>query len=314
MNKLLISQLNPIKFVPEGYTPPAIYNSRDHDAFRYQDTVPDFFAQRNFVQPWQSNDIIYLQFLCNYGPINVHVLSCDGHQVDSFAADYKPSSIEGTGMKAYEVAIALNTYPLGNYYLKLEAGSPILDTQVSEVFSITDAWPYSLLLEYSHDENDYSVAFETGIQFRFRIPGALRGFQPGADRTVFVDQVRNLKQLSGKFFATRELIIGLYDGVPDWMAERVCHIFNCSKVLVDGKQYVANEGASLEAVREEYFPMAGWKLEVRAAHASTAMVSDQDGNPNSELTVAYLIDTTGFGSKSQPSGSNVIQIEKSNNN
>src|SRR6478609_7884521 len=120
-NTLIISHLNPIKFVTEGYVLPDIYNVKDMDQFRYQDTVPDFYEQRNYFQPWQSSDIIFMQFLSNYGQLNLKLMSCKGDVIASFAPDYVPTSIEATGMKVYQASIALNSYPEGNYYFKLEA-------------------------------------------------------------------------------------------------------------------------------------------------------------------------------------------------
>jgi hypothetical protein len=309
-NILDISILSPMKFVKEGYTNPLPYNTRYMENFLYGDTIGALYEQAPYLQPWQKNDIVRFQVLSNYAPHQVELYDCQGNQIDTFVMTYKLSSIEGTGQKVYEATVALDDYDEGVYQFKIKSGSPVLETYVSEWFGLKEYHENTVLLEYQHDENDHDIVFETGIEFSLRAHGELREFQPGADRTVFINQSRNIVQLSGYSFSTEKFIIGDTYGVPNYMIEKINNIFLCSTVKIDGRQYVGNEGARFEASREELFPMTGWAFEVRPANASGKKRFEADGEQGSPTTVTYNIESKGFGPSSSPASSNIIKIEE----
>jgi hypothetical protein len=310
-NILDISILSPLKFVRDGYTPPAPYNTRYFDDFIYEDTIRDWWEQAPYAQPWQFNDHIPLQVLSNYSPHQLELYDCEGNQVSGgiFVMSYVPSSIEGIGVKVYQAAIALDDFEEGLYRFKLKSGDPILDNLKTEWFYLKEKHEDTVLLQYKHNENDHDVVFETGIEFRFRVKGGLVEYTPASRRTVFVDQPENVVQLNARSFATYKLLIGDTWGIPDWTIERINKIFDCSQVLIDGRQFVANEGAKVEANRQEEYPLAGWALEVRPAKNETKKRFIAEGDPDNDLTVAYQIDTRGFGPINQEASTNIIQIE-----
>ena len=303
-----ISILSPLKFVKRGYSNPLKYNTRYMSDFLYMDTIGELYEQQPYAQPWQQNDIIPVPILSNYAPHQLEMYDCNGVQIDTFVLTYVPSSIEGTGQKVYQASVALNSYPEGYYQFIINSGSPVLETYESEWIDLKELHTNTVLLEYTHDENDYDMVFETGIRPCLRVHGEIREFQPGSDRTVFVDQPRNLTQLFGKSFSTEKLIIGDTFGVPNYMIEKINATFLCSTVLIDGKQYVGNEGAKFEGVREDFMPTAGWAFEVRAAKASTKKRFIADGAQGSPTTITYNIEGKGFGPSSSPASSNIIQI------
>jgi hypothetical protein len=307
-NILDISILNPIKFREKGYVNPLPYNWNYQDDWNFEQTIPTFFEKKRYFQPWQKNDIIYLHFLSNYSPLQLTLYDCHGTQIDSFAMTYVSTSIEGSGQKAYEVSIALNGYAEGVYQLILTAGSPVIETLESEWFFIKALWPNSLKIEYKNNENDFDVAFETLIKFGFRILGGLTKFQPGADRTVFVDQTRNAVQLLGRSYYTYTLVIGDANGVPDWIIKRINEIFLCSTVTIDGRQFTANDGAKFAPVNDFGNPFTGWSIEIREADKRNSKQFVTDGNGNVSSSVVYQLENKGFGAMTGPAGSNVLQI------
>jgi len=309
LNIVDISILSPFQWTKEGYSNPVIYNTKYRDDWQYPDTIGNWYEQKQYLQPWELTDIIPFQILSNYAPHQLELYDCAGNQIDAFVLTYKPSSIEGTGQKVYEATIALNGYDEGVYQFKILSGNPTLETYVSNYFSLKQKHENTRLFEVTHDENDHEVVFETGIACKLRIYGEIREFQPGADRVIFIDQPRNAVQLSGKSFSTEKLIIGDSWGVPDYIIEKINNLFLCSNVLIDGKQWVGNEGARFEASRESLYPMSGWAFEMRAAKANTRKRFEVDGNQNSPLSIVYRIQSRGFGSISQPASTNVIQIE-----
>lgn len=305
LNNIYLSTLNPVKFSVASYTSPAEYRTKYFDDFRYQDTLRSFQAPANFFQPWQKSDTINLQILANFAGHTIEMYTCTDQLVDTFTMAYTVASIELTGYSAYQVSIPLASYAEGTYYFLLKSGG--ISTLWSEIISLKTTHDLSVRMEYYHDQNSFDIAFETGIKFQMRIPGGLTEYQPGSDRVVFIDQPRNIVQLSGKSFATQKLVIGTAEGVPDYLAERVNEIFLCSTVLIDGRQYVANDGAKMEPAREELYPLTGWTLEVRPAKARSSKFIEI-GDPAIASSVTYNIESRGFGGITVGAGANPIQI------
>jgi hypothetical protein len=305
-----ISILSPFQWTKEGYANPLPYNTKYRDDWQYPDTIGNWYEKKSYLQPWQKNDIPPFQILSNYAPHQLELYDCEGNQIDTFVLAYKASSIEIIGQKVYEAFVALNGYDEGVYQFKIKSGNPVLETYNSNFFYLKQLHENTVLFEVAHDENDYDMVFETGIVTKLRVHGELREFQPGADRVIFIDQPRNAVQLSGKSFSTEKLIIGDSFGVPNYMIEKINDLFLCSKVLIDSKQWVGNEGARFEASRESLYPMAGWAFEVRPAIASTKKRFVADGTQGSPSTVVYNIEQKGFGTITGPASSNILQIEE----
>lgn len=310
-NTVVFSILNPVKFRRKGYENPDPYNTKYFDEWNYADTIRDFEQQVGHLQPWQNNDIIELVLLSNYAPFSVQLIKCDGTVADTFAFASVASSTDDSGLFCYRLSIALDVYAEGVYKLEITAGSPVIDTFESEWFSIAALHSNSYLLQYSHDENDYDVPFEIGVEFRLRALGGFSQFKPGTDRKVFIDQPRNAVQLDAKPFNAWKLFFGDGAGVPDWFIERINLIFCCSKVLVDGRQFVAADGAQVEPNREADYPLAGWSLDVRPASSANSkkFTKAVDGGTPPNTTLVYNIDTRGFGPDTTGgASSNIIQV------
>ena len=310
-NILISSYQNPVKFVRSGYSNPAPYNTKYFDDFIFGETIKDFEEQVEYLQPWQKNDIIYLQFLSNYSPFNIKVMKCDGTEVQSLSPAYVASSTEISGLKCYEVAIALNSYDEGIYQLILLCGDfPYIDTLESEWFHIKTKHENSIQLRYKHEENDFDIAFETGIEFQYRVHGAVeQEFQPGSNRSVFIDQSEGAVQLKNKAFYTTKLVIGDEFGVPNWVPQRISEIQRCSSVLYDGKEFVVADGAKFEPTRESLYPKVGWQIEIREKDKKSSKRFVATGESVNDTSVVYNIEARGFGAISGEASSNVLQIE-----
>jgi hypothetical protein len=304
-----ISIINPLKFRKKGYVNPLPYNTKHFDDWNFKDTIPSFVTEAEYFQPFQKNDIIYLHVLSNYSPHQIEMWSCDGQLVDTFNAGYHVSSIEISGLMVFRVAVALDDYDEGVYHFQVKSGNPVIDTLETEWIQIKELHEDSILFQYTHDENDFGVAFEVGEEFRFRVHGGVTDFDPQFTRRVFADQIESLDQLSSKTFYTEKLFIGGPLGVPPWVIQKVNEIFRCSSILIDGKEYTAIDGAKWEAVREKDFPMAGWIIEVRRTENSGSKRFEADGDQDNETTVVYNMENYGFGTITNPASSNIVQIE-----
>lgn len=303
-----IAILSPFQWTKKGYVNPLIYNTKYKEDWQYIDTLSRWDEVKGYLQPWESVDIIPFQVISNYSPHQLELQDCQGNQVDTFALDYVVSSIEVTGQKTYEATVALNNYPEGIYRFIINAGYPVLEIYESSFFYLAAVHEGTVLIESTHDENDYDTVFENGFVAKLRIHGEVADFLPGSTREVFIDQPNNMTQLSARTFSTESFIIGDEFGVPDYMIEKVNQHFACKQVLLDGKQYVGNQGARFEATREKDFPMTGWRWEIRAAKANTKKRFEADGAQGFPTTVIYNIENKGFGPISNPASSNVLQI------
>ena len=304
-----ISILSPFQFTKVGYTNPAMYNTKWKEDYQYIDTIRLDYEVIPYFQPWQKADIIPIQVLSNYSPHQLDLYRCDGGYVSSFLLAYVATSVEATGQKVYEASIAMNAFDDGIYYFVLSSGFPTLEQYISNQFDLKQYHENTVLLESTHDENDYDTVFEKGFVAKLRIHGAVVDFLPASERTVFIDQPANITQLSANGFSTESFVIGDQFGVPDIFIEKVNTHFRCYKVLIDGKQYVGTSGSRFEATREDFVPMAGWRFEIREKDASTRKRFEADGLQGSPTTITYNIQNKGFGAISNPASQNIIQIE-----
>jgi hypothetical protein len=310
-----ISILGPLQFTKEGFANPLPYNTRYRDQWQYPDTFSSLFTIPDYFQPWQLNDILEFQILSNYAPHQIELYDCMDNQVPGgvFSFTYIATSIEATGGKCYQASIAMNVFAEGIYRFKIKSGNPVLETYVSNYFDLRALHENTVLIEATHNENDFDVVFETGIVLRLRVHGAIMFFQPGMDRVVYIDQRRNATQLSGNPFNGYTFIIGDEAGVPDYLIEKINDLNGCSKVLYDGKQFTAaNEGTRFEAKREDLYALTGWAFELRESEAKTKTRFIASGNQGTPSSVLYNIEQKGFGPASSQASTNIIQIQELN--
>lgn len=310
-NILEIPGVLPMKFKDTNFTNPAPYNTKYFENFHYRETIPYYLSADDYYQPWQKNDIIYLQLMANYGPHSVEIINNKGYLVTSIAFAPVATSLDSGGLLTYRASIALNTLPEGVYKLQLKSGDPLTITTESDWFCLKELHQGSILFTYKHSENDFGVAFETGVEFSFRVHGGFKEFQPQSERVVFIDQPSNIVQLSSKSFHTEKLIIGNAYGVPKWVIDKINQVFDCDTVLVDGKQWVAVSGARFEANRLDRYTKEGWSIEVRPAkrRSGNRFVNDAPAAAT-EYYVTYNIEGGVLGDRNAPASSNVIQIIK----
>ena len=307
MSFVEIPLLNPIRFVEDDPTNP--YNTRHFDDYRYRDQVREFEYFREYYQKWQTNDIIRLQVLSDIGPIQLELYGCDGIALPAFTQvlNTVATSLVDPGFDVYEATFALASVPVGSYYFKLTGTGFSFKSELFEVATFHD---YTALFEYTNDINDYDVIFQRTdgpLTFSYRAEVQIEQYEPGSRNVVFVDQNEELVQLKATSFRVQKLIIGDATGVPDYVADKVMRIFDCSSVSIDGKGFVRPEGATMEAQRVDLYPMPSWSLNIREANNRQSKRVSATGDANNP-TVAYNIRTRGFGSQNEPASNNIVKI------
>lgn len=153
----------------------------------------------------------------------------------------------------------------------------------------------TILLEYGHDGNEFDVVFQTGVVekfFRIRVEGGVNsdGFQPGSKDSYYVDQIHDVVMLDSVPFNVYKFTFGSGRGIPNWMIDKINRILSLSYVEIDGRRFVKNDGAKLEAIREKGYPHAGWMIELVLAEGKYSITEgsvDQKGDYNIDYNQDY---------------------------
>lgn len=314
-NIIVFSKLSPVKWIDANFVQSPKYHTKAFDSFRYPETLYTDQDGAPFYQPWQTNDNIRIPLLSNFGPHTVELLTCTGVKVREASIINIAASTDITGLWYFEGLLPLNDIPEGIYYLKLNSGFPQSATHLSEYMHIKPAHTGTVLLNYTHNRNDFNIPFEAAGVFDYRLFGGLRNFEPKSEDVVFIDQPANLTLLDSRAHDIETLVLGEYVGSPDYVASFVRHVFRCNEVRIDGVQYSRNEGAQLEPTREDNYGLYGWSLEVRKTKATDGITNESDIEQSGEVMVVFdIIDTSAFGNIEQPAGTNIVKIQKININ
>lgn len=289
---LYISKANPVTFYQVGVPPVAGKNLIHLDEDWFSAQIHSWEQEIKYFQKWQKTDTITLQVRSEYSSIRLDLIDCQGAVVKTENFVLKPTSIVGQLWSTYEVNMQLADVDEGLYYLLLTVVGTTLQF-LSEPQDIALLHEETLLYSYKHSTNNLDVIFATGVQMGFRAETIIADYAPGNVQTVYEDQTLNLVELSATPFDTFKLKLGGSYGVPPWVAKKVNIIFCNDSVLLDGMQYVRADGAKLEPNRAEFYPMAGWSMDIRPA--SNAFSGIYDNTFDDVVAVAYNIEGNTFG-------------------
>ena len=249
----------------------------------------------DFHQPWQLSDSIRLQLVSNYAPLKASLVDCFGRVYYTANLQQKQEDELNPGSYIYEIDIALNIFDEGLYWLKVECGSPIATTLISEPLKIAETHEKTVLLAYKHRQHKDGAIFETGFAPTLRVPGAIRFKQPASRDTLYEDQELNLALLDSRSYRLYELILGEWCGVPDYYIDIVDRILGCSEVKGDGRQFTKSDGAKWEESSVEDYEMRGWKIELRDSINRGSLEWENDELVTGTMAVVINVDSKGFG-------------------
>lgn len=262
---LLFPFLNPIRFID---------NNNTNDGF-YLEKLPFFEAKLFYCQKFQQDNILRFQFAClnTASSITVQLVKLvNGIETiettltaNAFTLSYYTTHTQ------YYVSKSLSTIPEGIYWIKVIVVKADA-TQVvaySEPIDVAVLHDNTLLLTYTHDENDFDMIFvdtesARSIEFEYRVEGGFKStdFAPAAKDTVYQDQPYNTTLINSVPFDTLKVTFGNGKGIPNYAAKIINRIFSCNDVKIDNKAYTKVEGAKMEATQTEDVPLRGWKLEI----------------------------------------------------
>lgn len=311
-NGTAISKVSPIRFVPMGFTPPAQYNFLHIDQAWFINQVQFYVSKDNYTQKWQKNDTWNLQLITvGLGPVVGQIIDSNGIQVATFnfTSISDPSVVSPNTL--WQAEYALTGLAEGIYYLLVTSGTGSTTTIfISEPQEIKTIWTKTMLFEYSDSRNKQGVIFSTNYTPSFRVESWLSEYTPAANFTEYEDQEADLQMLNAIPFLTKILNVGRNKGIPPWVIQLLSRIMLLETVKIDGIAHSREKEANWEKIDIAQYPMKNWKIAVREKQNSDFITLTTDGALNSDLLVAYNIDTAAFGNGS--GGSNVVQVTEVN--
>ena len=321
INQVFVPRLNPLQFSPKTPVKIPQYNSRDLDDYPFLDRIYPWQEQVIYKAPWQTSDVIPLQFESNFAPI----------QLDLFNVLYKDPMVtllmsqvganpQMPGWYIYQAFISLAGLEPGDYYVKLSPGSDPAAIEYSEPLLIVDppaagtveADP-TVLMKYKHSHFHGDVIFETGIEFALRVQGAFGKIYASSQDTFYRDNKMNPYQLSSKVYGSFDYSFGGSFGIPDWMIRILTWAWSCDSVTLNGKSYAkdpgdGNGGQAMQIIEEDGYPLKGVNMVIAEGINRASKVIAPTVDTTKKLLVAYNIDGTLFGDMSVNVGDNLIPI------
>lgn len=241
--------VNPMRFVAEEET----------DLFLINQDGKCYF------QKWQTDDSTILQVLSDFPDIEFHIRDYLTNAIIlTITPDEIPVTIIGQTFKCYQIAIDFSQLQPGKYYAELKY-SGLSDPEVvllSEPFDVQTSWPGTLLFKYKNSENNFSIIFDTGLEFSLRVEGDIKDFSPASNDVIYNDQKVNSTLLMSVPFRTWKLFVGKEAGLPDWIIDKINRAMSCDQKQINGAYYERVEGAKWEIARETVYPFIGISIDI----------------------------------------------------
>lgn len=304
-NQLEIPVLNPLKFVPVNPNQDPAFYTKFSDDYIFEDTIYDWQEQVHRFQPWKQGDKIPLQFTANFEPLLVTTVDQFGNQVQGANATKVRANKYQPGSFLYETTLDTLGLPVGVYKSLITPAGSIGDQQKSEWFYVCPSNYRTIMIQYWNIRYHADVIFETGIKFNFRIPGFFKDGDPGSMDVLYADQGLDQVQISSRTFTQKTLFLGIGNGIPPWMVEKMNAIFSCSNVMFDGKLFAKADSAKWTPFEQEGSIVKGYAIDVRPGINRTSRIINPTIDTTKKVTLVYNIENSVFGNVA-PSGGQLV--------
>ncbi len=276
-----MSQTKPIISVPK-LNPIRLYNIATEKAF--YDSIPSHFVKKQFDQIYQKSDYLTFQLRTewyDWGDI-LTTITAGLYDINEIKKYDIPLNVLFSGLNGWaiwECRHQLLNVIEGKYHLKIHVLNQFDDPPTyptlseynlySEPIYIKATHENSVLIEYSHDSNEYDMMFvhpNTRIKFNYfmRVYGGFEptDYVPASKDVVYRDQTYDLTLLHSIPYNSEKFILGNSLGVPNYITDIFNRITSCWALFIDGKAYIKNDSSKLERKGGSGFPLAAWKIEI----------------------------------------------------
>jgi hypothetical protein len=278
----------PFKFVPNTATPGIHFDDK-----WACEQVKEWELKRYYRQKWVRSDATLLQIESSISPESLKVYNSLGIQVKSISWT---AVYTGINYSIYELTFDISDLAEGVYYLYQRVNFGSIDWKaISEPIESRATWPNTLLFTYKNSYNDSQAAWTTGLEMKFRCEAAILEFSPERERAAYVNQMRDVANLSGVPYRVFKLYIGEAPGVAPYVVDILNRIFCCDSVDIAGKKYQSDEGSKWEITRAKGYPLIGASIDI--AEAKNLMnLEFSDTTPlDAGIVTAYNVETAFFG-------------------
>lgn len=271
-----IAPANPIRFIPEGESDLFLINQEN----------------KCYFQKWKNTDSTKLQILSDFPDITIDIRDYNTNEIVlSLNVAEIPINLIGQTFKCYEVLFDFSLLTDGQYYAELTYSSISTDpvTLFSEPFDVQADHPGTMLFKYTNSENNYSIIFDTDIEFDFRVEGTIKEFTPVSDDVIYNDQKRNVTLLNSVPYRSWKLYIGNAPGLPDWVLDKVNRIMSVDQKNIDDVDFEKVEGEKWEQVRQVEYPFSGMSIEIMPVENVFLQRIKTGDNPPEGYTIVELV-------------------------
>jgi len=277
----------PIRFVPlDGELPVDPRDNIKHfDSDWFANTIRDWQAKTDYIQPWQFNDrlAVYLKTNSVFGA-TLELMDCSGNIVKTWQQSNPVAGVLNDRIRVGSGSVGANVYLFqfrfadvvnlleGIYWLVLTAnyrtvipGQPPVDyfrKNISEPLSIAAKHPSTVRVDYYDTENTATILYAiTGVRFSHRVSADIVDYSPASTDTQYEDGEYNAQMLASQAYRTCKF--ALTKRVPEWVLDRLNRAWGCNKVSVDGKAFTKDIGAKWEMNRVARVPKIIAALPIR---------------------------------------------------
>lgn len=286
-----IPLMNPFNFVDKNRELPLNYNFKHFDGWTDREQQLFLESKKCYIQPWQNDDIAFLQFKANFSPIRLQIRKDTGEIVLS-----QVMSIVNTIADAvyFQSQIAFDSFDEGDYTLEVLAGDPILITLQTEKFNIKSEQERTLLFKYWNSFNN-NILWENRNYMLFRVNGVIPYDEPISVRTVYIDQPGSAQTVKGDAARKFKLYIGCDGGLPKWVIDKMDEIVDQNSLEIDGKGFAPVPGTTWSTKKIDRYPWAQWTLDMRETSNKRFKRFEIDGIQDKKVVVEYIVETRLFG-------------------
>lgn len=313
-NQFFIPELNPVPFYKTTRENLPKYFTKFLGDFLFKERLYAWQQKDDYLQIWQTTDIINLQFESTFDPIIVKLVDENGYAVITLPALIGMPNKYLPGTYAFEVSMSLADLPTGFYYLQIELGNAgpqqvilISDTQYISSEQIEN----SLLMEYFNSRFHNDVIFETGIKFQYRVFGNFGFLDKARADEIYRDEKYTSTLLTSKSAKQWPVNFGDEFGLPDEAINLIDEIWSCDNVSIDGNLFGIADGTKPEYTTIEsdnIYPKRGMKVTVEAGINRNSKIFAIDTDTSKKLITSIIVDAKVFGDLSNQGSSNTIPV------